>query len=108
MGNFIIFAKDYTKVKEIIKSLETDFKLIDKSNLSTYLGIDITKNNDGSQTLSQPFLIDCIIKALNLENDSKVHDTPAIEILTSDKKEINLKKTSIIDLHNEYKHTQLD
>ena len=81
----IIFAKDHDKVKQIISSLEDNFKLADEGDLSAYLGIDITKSNNETWTLSQPFLIDRIINALNLENDSKVHDTPATEILTSDK-----------------------
>ena len=81
----IIFAKDHNKVKEIIKSLETNFKLTGEGDLSAYLGIDITKNQNNSWTLSQPFLIERIIKALGLEVDSKTRDTPATEILTSDK-----------------------
>ena len=48
----IIFAEDHSKVKEIIKSLEDSFKLTDEGDLSAYLGIDITKNDDGSWTLS--------------------------------------------------------
>jgi len=82
----IIFAKDHNKVQEIIKSLEDSFKLTDEGDLSAYLGIDITKNENSTWTLSQPYLIDRILKALHLEDDSKVHDTPATEILTSDKK----------------------
>ena len=81
----IIFGKDHKKVKEIIKSLEENFKLTDEGDLSAYLGIDITRNKNGTWTLSQPFLIDRIIKALNLQDDSKVHDTPATKILTPDK-----------------------
>ena len=48
IDNCIIFAKDHRKVKEIIKSLENDFKLTDKGDLSTYLGIDITKKGNKS------------------------------------------------------------
>ena len=82
----IIFVKDHKKVKEIIKPLENNFKLTDEGDLSAYLDIDITKNKNRSWTLSQPYLIDRIIKVLNLQEDSKVHDTLATEILTSDKK----------------------
>ena len=35
--------------------------------------------------LLQPFLIDRIVKALCLENDSRVREVPATDILTSDK-----------------------
>ena len=81
----IIFAKDQAKVQHIIKSLEDDFKLTDEGDLSAYLGIDIARNNDSTQTLSQPYLIDRILTSLHLKSDSKVHDTLATEILTSDK-----------------------
>ena len=47
----IIFTKDYDIVQHIIKSLEDEFKLTDKGNLSTYLGIDIERNNDLTWTL---------------------------------------------------------
>ena len=81
----IIFAKDHNKVKEIIKLLEDNFKLIDEGDLSVYLGINIPRNSNRTWTLSQPFLIERIIKALYLEDNSRVYDIPATEILTSDK-----------------------
>ena len=84
VSDYIIFAKDHNKVKEIIKSLETNFKLTDEGDFSNYLVIDITKNKK-SWTLSQLFFIERIIKALWLEVDSKTHDTPVTEILTLDK-----------------------
>ena len=83
----ITFAKNHDKVKEIIASLEDNLTLTDKGDLSTYLSIDVAKNNNRIWVLSQPFLINRIIKALELENDSKVHDTPATETLTSAKNE---------------------
>ena len=48
VDNCVIFAKDHGKVKEIIKSLKNDFKLIDEGDLSAYLGVNITKNENGS------------------------------------------------------------
>ena len=98
----IIFTKDHNKVKEIIKSLETNFKLTDEGDLSAYLGIDITKNQNNPWTLSQPFLIERIIKALGLEVDSKTHDTPATKILTSDKDGNPFNENGIIDLFKEF------
>ena len=73
----IIFAKDHSTVKEIIKSLESNFKLIDEGDLSAYLGINIAKVGENTWALSQHFLIDRMLKALGLEDDSKVHDTPS-------------------------------
>ena len=39
----IMFAKDYDKVKAIIKCLEKDFKLTDEGDLSACLRIDVAK-----------------------------------------------------------------
>ena len=50
----------------------------------------------------QPFFIDSIIEALNLQNDSKVHDTPATEVLASDKKVVTFSENSTADLYKEY------
>ena len=85
LDDCIIFTKDYTKVQHIIKVLEDNFKLTDEGNLSTYLGIDIVRNNDSTWTLLQPYLINRILKSLYLKSDGEVHDTLATEILTSDK-----------------------
>ena len=85
IDNYIIFAKNYKKIQEIIKSLESNFKLIDEGDFSAYLGINIIRNKNQTWTLLQLFLIDRILKALNLQEDSMVHDTPATEILASNK-----------------------
>ena len=53
MFDCIIFAKDPTKVQEIIKSLESNFKLTDEGDLSAYLGSDFTKNNEADKEHSQ-------------------------------------------------------
>ena len=66
MDDCVAFAKDPTNVQEIIKSLESNFKLTDEGDLSACLGIDVTKNDDGSWMSSQPYLIDRITKSLNL------------------------------------------
>ena len=44
----VMFAKHHNKFKSIIKTLEENFKLTDEVDLSTYLGIDMAKNNNGS------------------------------------------------------------
>ena len=42
----IMFAKDHIKVQEIIKSHEDNFKLTDEGDLSAYLGIGVTRNDN--------------------------------------------------------------
>ena len=66
VDDYIMFAKDHEQVKQIITTLQQNFKLTDEGDLSAYLGISIARNPSGSWILSQPFLIERIIKALNL------------------------------------------
>ena len=82
----IMSAKDYKKNKQTITWLQKNFKLTDEEDLSTYLGIDITKNPNSSWILLKPFFVDRVINALNLQNDSKNHNTSTTEVLTYDKK----------------------
>jgi hypothetical protein len=59
--------------------LKQKFKLEDQGEVATYLGIDVASSQvDGRQQfkLSQPHLVQQIIKAVNL-TDSRLHDTPA-------------------------------
>jgi hypothetical protein len=49
-----------------------------EGTLSDFLGVKITKEPDGTYHLTQPHLIDSILKDLRLEgDDTKVKDTPA-------------------------------
>jgi hypothetical protein len=43
--------------------------------------MEVVKNLDGSLTIQQPGLIDKVINAYGLENESNVHLTPADKIL---------------------------
>ena len=61
------------------------FKLTDEDSLEKYLGISI-KRGDGTFTISQPHLIDCIISSLlGVENSRSAKSPAATEtVLTKD------------------------
>ncbi len=75
----LIFCPDNGKITKVIHQLKQQFKLEDQGHVAAYLGIDVASSQvDGSQQfkLSQPHLIQRIVKAVNLTN-SHLHDTPA-------------------------------
>lgn len=67
----ILIGKDANAIPEFMNSLEQgpeNFKFTDEGSMSSYLGVDISRHDDEDGfTLSQPFLIDRIIKALNFD-----------------------------------------
>ena len=46
--------------------------------MDEYLGVKIEKQDDGSYKLSQPLLIDQILKAMGFNERTKPKDTPAL------------------------------
>ena len=67
-----------------IKSLENEFKLIDEGDLASFLGIQFNTIGKKKLELLQQYLIQRIIKALSLNEEYKMHDTPSNTILTKD------------------------
>ena len=73
----IICGTDQDAVNEILnglKKLDMDFDHL--GDLPTYLGVQITRHEDGSMELKQPHLTESIIAALGL-TDSRAKGTPA-------------------------------
>ena len=66
----ILISKDGAVIQEFIDSLthgSEKFNFTDEGTLSSYLGVDISRLPDGDFTLSQPFLIERIIKLLDFD-----------------------------------------
>jgi hypothetical protein len=80
----LIFAKTDNILDTIITSLEHDFVLTSSGSVGAYLGIDIKRTSDGTMELSHTGLINKIIAACGLQDQSAQHTTPAIMILTAD------------------------
>jgi len=65
-------------------SLQDDFKLTDEGDLETFLGVLFNKNGHNKLELTQPHLIQRIVDTLGIQDESKMHDTPANVTLNRD------------------------
>jgi len=75
----LIFAQDQSTITKLIDSLRSEFDLTDEGdNVKQFLGVKIDRKNDNSIEMSQPHLIQQILQQLQLTNDCRMHDTPAV------------------------------
>ena len=81
----LIFYKDKGVLDDHIKSLEDEFRLTDEGDLETFLGVNFIHDDAETLEINQPHLIERILEALSLNDDAKMHDTPANNILHGDK-----------------------
>ena len=64
--------------KLIVKMREIGLNITDEGNIEDFLGVNIDKKENGEVHLTQPHLIDQIIKDLRLDDDRvKIKETPA-------------------------------
>ena len=49
---------------------------MDKEDVESFLGVQVTHYEYRSIEFTQPALIQCIINVLGLKDDSNMHDTP--------------------------------
>jgi hypothetical protein len=80
----IIHSLDF---RQIIKDLQTRFKVSDEGDLTDYLGVNIEKREDGTIKLLQPHLIDQIIEDANFQSNTKFKSIPAASTKILDKDE---------------------
>jgi hypothetical protein len=79
----LIFSPQQKTIDNIIHHLSTVFRITSEDDVGAYLGIDISRNEQGHLTLRQPGLIDKVIALCGLEHESNEHRTPADKILHS-------------------------
>jgi hypothetical protein len=84
MDDCLIFAKSDEGLDGIVSALEKEFVLTSEGSVGAYLGIDIRCTPDGFLELMQTGLINKIIAACGLQDQSAEHHTPATMILTAD------------------------
>ena len=92
----IVLSQDSKTVDDIVTSLGTGtdpsdpmkkfkhkYTLTNDGGIKNYLGVEVTKNSDGTIELKQKFLIERILKALGLDMDiiSAAKPTPVIKPL---------------------------
>jgi hypothetical protein len=78
----ILISPHASQIQDEIRSLQVDYALTDDGDLKDYLGTRFERNNDGSITLSQPKMIERVLKIVGLDpscDRTKLHDTPASE-----------------------------
>ena len=74
----VFWSPDESNIDKVISHLKSlKFELTDEGEFDLFLGIKIDKDIKGNITMAQRGLIDTIITAVGLENDSKQHQTPA-------------------------------
>ena len=77
----IVFGPDTGAIDQVVTDLRScpqRFTVDDQGDVGDFLGIQIKRQPDGSVHLSQPQLIDSIIKDLHLQANSNPKDTPAV------------------------------
>ena len=77
----IVFGPTAGAIDQVVKDLRSSpqqFTVDDQGDMGDFLGIQIKKQDDGSVHLSQPQLIDSIIKDLHLQPSSNPKSTPAV------------------------------
>ena len=82
--DYLIFCKNKRVLEELIESLKDKFKLTNKGDLETFLGMQFKQINYNTLEMAQPHLIQRVLDALNLANDAKIRNTLANTILCKD------------------------
>ena len=85
--NCIIISRNEKEANEMFQELDKrEYKLTDESTMEEYLGILITHEMNGNYRMSQPLLIDRIIKSVPSMKVVKGAKTPAVagNVLTKD------------------------
>jgi hypothetical protein len=80
----LIFGRSDDVLDTVISNLQKDFVLTSQGSVGAYLGIDICCTPDGHLELCQPGLINKIITACGLQDQSSSWYTPSTMILTAD------------------------
>ncbi|KAL7557091.1 hypothetical protein ACA910_011910 [Epithemia clementina (nom. ined.)] len=98
----LLFSPKKEAIDQVVLSLRNShqrFNVDDQGEVKDFLGIKIRKQPDGSIMLTQPHLIDSIIKDLQLQSNSQVRDTPALSTVILHKDEQGKPMNQQADFH---------
>ena len=76
----IVFGPSNQAIDQIVADLRAcshQFTVDDQGDIGDFLGIQVQKQEDGSIMLTQPQLIDSILKDLHLQSSSNAKKTPS-------------------------------
>ena len=80
----LFFSKDINKVNAMLQKLQNEeLHFSREDNVSSFLGVDMSRKSDGTIEMRQTGLIDNIIDAMQLD-DENPKDTPADTVLAKD------------------------
>ena len=77
----IVFGPTNDSIEQVVTDLRASsrqFTVDDQGDVGDFLGIQVQKQEDGSILLTQPQLIDSIIKDLHLQSGSNRKKTPSV------------------------------
>jgi hypothetical protein len=77
----LIFSPSKTVLDSVIQALGAKFRITIEDEVTTYLGLEVSRNSEGTLVVRQPGLIDKVITICGLEQESNQHNTPANTIL---------------------------
>jgi hypothetical protein len=77
----LFFSPDKNVLDSVLSTLGNCFCITIEAEVSTYLGLEVSKNTDGQIVVRQPGLIDKVIAVCGLEQESNQHTIPADSIL---------------------------
>ena len=67
-----IFSKDKETIDALLKNISKTFKLTDEGCVSSYLGINVSKDPNGIITMSHTSIIDKSLNSLGICDESKI------------------------------------
>ena len=66
----ILAGPNQDEIEQVLKELkEAKLNITDEGDVKDFLGVNIKKHNDGTVHMTQPHLIDQILKDLNMNGD---------------------------------------
>jgi hypothetical protein len=83
VDNPILISPHKSLLRKEIKSLQLDYDLTDDGELEDYLGTRFTRKSDGLIELSQPKMIERVLRIVGLDPNytrTKLQDTPASDL----------------------------
>ena len=73
----ILAGPSVEEIDEVIQMIGQRYDITDEGDLTDYLGVHVTTQEDGTIHLTQPHLIQQIIDDVNFQKNTKVKETPA-------------------------------
>jgi Reverse transcriptase (RNA-dependent DNA polymerase) len=78
----ILFSPNENEIGECIKEFQAKFNISVEGDVSDYVGVNVESKDDGTIHMTQPQLINSIIKELNFLDSTKPAKTPAFSSTT--------------------------